>query len=66
VVSAVCNRRSCLDECVAVLNDTASTEFCNSAKSVAFGRISVHEKGGVVVFQNFNNIYIVAIKDNVE
>jgi len=37
-------------KCVAVLNDTASIEFYNSAKSVAFGRISVRQKGGSVVF----------------
>jgi len=36
--------------CVVVLNDTASIEFCNSAKSFAFGRISVRKKGGGVVF----------------
>lgn len=52
--------------CVPVLNDAASTEFYNSAKSVAFGRISVRKKGGAVGFFNLKNTSIVVIKDNVK
>jgi len=66
VVSAVCNRRSCRNERYCCTEWCRVYEFYNSAKSVAFGRISVGKKGGVVGFLNLKNTSIVVIKDNVE
>jgi hypothetical protein len=61
-----CATEDPVGRCVAILNDTASTEFYDRAKSVAFGRISLSMKGGVMVFLNANNTSNVAIKDNAE